>query len=428
MLRTRKLGIAPRLLAAALVAATALVSSSPAPALAAEPIKIGLGMAQTGPLAANGKAALLAMQIWVEDVNAKGGLLGRPVTLIQYDDQSNPSTVPGIYTKLIDVDKVDLVVSGYATVMLAPAMPVVMQHKMAFIGLLGLAVNSEFNYPNYFSMTATGGPDPKATLTKGFFDIAMAETPKPTTVAIVAADSEFAKNASDGARENAKAAGLKIVYDRTYPPPPATTDFAPIVQAIQAANADLVVVCSYPLDSVGMVRAANEIGLKAKMFGGAMVGLQTTSTKTSLGPLLNGIVNYDFWLPVKAMQFPGVLEFLKKYQAKAPAAGVDLLGYYIPPWAYADLQVIGEAVEATKSLDQDKLGAYMRANTFKTILGDLKFGANGELVESRVLQIQFQHIKGNDLEQFTGPATQVVLSPPEYKSGEVIYPYTAAKQ
>ncbi len=426
MLRTRKLGIAPRLLAAALVAAAALVSSSPAPALAAEPIKIGLGMAQTGPLAANGKAALLAMQIWVEDVNAKGGLLGRPVTLINYDDQSNPSTVPGIYTKLIDVDKVDLVVSGYATVMIAPAMPVVMQHKMTFIGLLGLAVNSEFNYPNYFSMTATGGPDPKATITKGFFDIAMAETPKPATVAIVAADSEFAKNASDGARENAKAAGLKIVYDRTYPP--ATTDFSPIVQAIQAANADLVVVCSYPLDSVGMVRAANEIGLKAKMFGGAMVGLQTTSTKTSLGPLLNGIVNYDFWLPVKAMQFPGVLEFLKKYQAKAPAAGVDLLGYYIPPWAYADLQVLGEAVEATKSLDQEKLGAYMRASTFKTILGDLKFGANGELAESRVLQIQFQHIKGNDLEQFKGTSTQVVLSPPQYKSGEVIYPYTAAKQ
>ncbi|MFI5025075.1 MAG: amino acid ABC transporter substrate-binding protein [Alphaproteobacteria bacterium] len=428
MLRIRKPGIAPRLLAAALVAAAALISSAPAPARAAEPIKIGLGMAQTGPLAANGKAALLAMQIWVEDVNAKGGLLGRPVTLIQYDDQSNPSTVPGIYTKLIDVDKVDLVIGGYATVVLAPAMPVVMQHKMAFIGLLGLAVNSEFNYPNYFSMAPTGGPDPKATITKGFFDIAMAQTPKPTTVAIVAADSEFARNASDGAHENAKAAGLKIVYDRTYPPPPATTDFSPIVQAIQAANADLVVVCSYPLDSVGMVRAANEIGLKAKMFGGAMVGLQTTSTKTSLGALLNGIVNYDFWLPVKAMQFPGVLEFLKKYQAKAPSAGVDPLGYYLPPWAYADLQVLGEAVEATKSLDQDKLGAYMHASTFKTILGDLKFGANGELVESRVLQIQFQHIKGNDLEQFRDTATQVVLSPPQYKSGEVIYPYTDARQ
>ena len=395
------------------------------PAAAAdEPIKIGFGMALTGPLAGNGKGALLAMQIWAEDVNAKGGLLGRQVKLVYYDDQSTPATVPGIYTKLIDVDRADLVVGGYATNMLAPAMPVVMQHNMTFIGLLGLAVNSAFNYPRYFSM-APSGPDPKPAFTKGFFDVAMAQTPKPKTVALVAADAEFAKNASDGARANAKAAGLELVYDRSYPP--STTDFTPIVRGIQAANPDLVVVCSYPLDSVGMVRAANEIGLKTKMFGGAMVGLQTTSTKTQLGPLLNGIVNYDFWLPVKAMLFPGVLDFLKKYQAKSPAAGVDLLGYYLPPFAYSDLQVLAAAVEGTKGLDQAKLAAYLHEHSVKTILGELKFGANGEWSAPRMLQIQFRHIKGNDLEQFRGTDTQVVLTPPEYKSGEVIYPYTAAK-
>ncbi|MFI5024783.1 MAG: amino acid ABC transporter substrate-binding protein [Alphaproteobacteria bacterium] len=413
------------LVAAGLAAAASLVVLAPAAALAAEPITIGLGMALTGPLAGNGKAALLAMQIWVEDVNAKGGLLGRPVKLVFYDDQSSPSTVPGIYTKLLDVDKADLVVGGYATNMLAPAMPVVMQHKMVFIGLLGLAVNSEFKYPNYFSMTATGGADPKTSITTGFFELAMAQNPKPKTVAIVAADAEFSRNASDGARANAKAAGLEIVYDKSYPP--ATTDFSPIVRAIQATNPDLVLVASYPLDSVGMVRAANEIGLKTKLFGGAMVGLQTTSTKTQLGPLLNGIVNYDFWLPVKAMQFPGVLDFLKKYQAKAASEGVDPLGYYIPPWAYADLQVLGEAVEGTKSLDQAKLGAYMREHTFKTILGDVKFGANGELAQSRVIDIQYQHIKGNAIEQFKEMSTQVVLWPPASKSGDIIYPYTDAK-
>lgn len=91
---------------------------------AAEPITIGFGMALTGGLAAAGKTALLAMQIWQDDVNAKGGLIGRPVKLIFYDDQSTPPTVPGIYTKLLDVDKVDLIVSGYGTNMIAPAMPV----------------------------------------------------------------------------------------------------------------------------------------------------------------------------------------------------------------------------------------------------------------------------------------------------------------
>jgi branched-chain amino acid transport system substrate-binding protein len=407
------------------LAGSALASSLiAAPAQAADPIRIGFGMALTGGLAGNGKSALLAMQIWESDTNAKGGLLGRPVKLVYYDDQSSPATVPGIYTKLLDVDKVELVVGGYATNQLAPAMPIIMQHNMTFIGLLGLAVNSQFKYPKYFAMIP-GGPDPKLAISKDFFAAAMAQNPKPETVAIVAADAEFSRNAADGARANAKALGLKIVYDKSYPPP--TTDFTPIVRAIQATNPDIVFVGSYPPDSVGMIRAATEIGLKTKMFGGGMVGLQNTAIKTQLGPALNGIVNYDFWLPVPKMQFPGVEDLIKKYQAKAPAEGVDPLGYYMVPWAYADLQVLGQAVEATKGLDQDKLGAYIRATTFKTVLGDVKFGEGGEWAESRIIFVQFRGIKGTDVEQFRDTSHQVVVAPAEYKSGDVIYPYTTAK-
>src|SRR6266567_2257362 len=180
-------------------------------ALAQQPLKIGFGMSLTGPLAGNGKAALLALQIWAEDVNAKGGLLGRKVELVYYDDQSSPSAVPGIYTKLLEVDKVDLVVSGYATNQIAPAMPVVMQRGMVFMGLFALAINEQFHYPNYFSIQPVG-PDGKVELSRGFFELAMAQQPKPQTVAIVAADAEFAKTAAEGARENIKKAGLKIVY------------------------------------------------------------------------------------------------------------------------------------------------------------------------------------------------------------------------
>ena len=129
------------------------------PVRAAEPIKIGFGMGLTGGLAASGKAALLGMRIWEDEVNAEGGLLGRTVKLIYYDDQSNPSTVPGIYTKLLDVDKVDLIVSGYGTNVIAPAMPVIIQHNRTFLSLFGLAVNEQFHYPNYFTITPTG-PDP----------------------------------------------------------------------------------------------------------------------------------------------------------------------------------------------------------------------------------------------------------------------------
>jgi branched-chain amino acid transport system substrate-binding protein len=395
------------------------------PAQAADPIRIGFGMALTGPLAANGKSALLAMKIWEENINAKGGLLGRPVQLVYYDDQSNPSTVPGLYTKLIDVDKVDLIVGGYATNMLAPAMPVVMQKKKVFIGILGLAVNSEFNYPNYFAMIPSG-PNTKPSFTKGFFEVAMAQNPKPQTVAIVAADAEFSRNASDGARENAKANGLKIVYDRNYPP--TTTDFAPIVRAIQAANPDLLVICSYPLDSVGMVRAINEIGYKPKMMGGSMVGLQATSFKTQLGSLLNGFVNYDFWLPAPTMNYPGVMDLIATYQSKAAAEGVDPLGYYMAPWGYAYLQVLGQAVEATKSLDDQKIADYIRNSTFKTVVGDVKFGKGGEWLEERILQVQFQNVQGNGVDQFKSMSTQVIVAPAQYKTGNVIYPYENAKK
>jgi branched-chain amino acid transport system substrate-binding protein len=406
------------------LAIAAGMPAGPAAAQSGEPIRIGYSMALTGGLAPNGKSALLAQKIWEEDVNAKGGLLGRPVKLVYYDDQSNPSTVPGIYTKLLDVDKVELIMGGYATQMIAPAMPIVMQKKKLLIGLLGLAVNSEFQYPNYFVMMQSG-PNPKPAFTKGFFEVAMAQEPKPQTVAIVAADQEFSRNAADGARENAKTHGVKVVYDRTYPP--STTDFAPIVRAIQATNADIVVVCSYPPDSVGLVRAVNEIGFKPKMIGGPMVGLQNTSIKTQLGPLLNGWTVYDFWLPVPKMQFPGVAELMQKYQARAAAEGVDPLGYYMAPQAYAQLQVMQQAVEATKSLDDAKLADHIRANTFTTVLGDAKFGAGGEWVQSRVLQVQFQNVKSNDVGQFKDPATQVVIHPAEYQSGTAIYPYEKAK-
>src|SRR5262249_43056263 len=164
-------------------------------------------------------------------------------------------------------------------------MPIAMQRKKVFIGLLGTAVNSTFNYPNYFSMSPNG-PEAKRSYTEGFLDVAVRQTPKPPTVAIVAADAEVGPKACEGARGRTKAAGLTVVYDRRYPS--ATTDLVPVVRAIAETNPDLVIVCSYPPDSIGMVRAVNEVGFRPKMIGGAMVGLQSTAIKARLGPLLNG--------------------------------------------------------------------------------------------------------------------------------------------
>jgi branched-chain amino acid transport system substrate-binding protein len=415
-----------KLLAFAGAIALSAPLASPAQAQSGEPIKIGFSMSLTGPLAANGKQALLGMQIWEEETNAKGGLLGRPVKLIHYDDQSQPAPVPGIYTKLLDIDKVDLVIGPYATVPSAAAMPVVMQRKKVFQILFGLDVNHEFKYDKFFAMIPSG-PDPKGAFTEGFFQAAMAQSPKPQTVALAFADAEFGVNACEGARQTSKKLGLKIVYDRGYPP--ATADFSPIVRAVQAANPDLFVICSYPLDSVGMVKAINETGFKPKMVGGAMVGLQATVFKNQLGPLLNGFVNYETWVPSKEMMTPAAEEFLKKYQARAASAGVDPLGYYLGTWGYAHINVYGDAIKATKSLKDDVLADHIRKTTFKTILGDVKYGKNGEWAKSGMLQVQYHGIKqGAGLDVWRGMSYQTVVTPANLKSGNLIYPFEKARQ
>jgi branched-chain amino acid transport system substrate-binding protein len=409
-----------RLLAAACFAAAVAAGS---PGQAAEPITIGFGMALTGGLAAGGKTALLAMQIWQDDVNAKGGIMGRPVKLVYFDDQTNPATVPGLYTKLLEVDKVDIIVSGYGTNMIAPAMPVAISHDRLFFGLFGLAVNSQFHYPKYFSMLPTG-PDPTHAFSEPFFKLALQGNPKPATVAIVGADAEYPKNATQGARDIATENGLKIVYDKSYPP--STADYSPIVHAIQATSPDIVFVASYPPDSAGMLRAATEIGLKTRYFGGGMVGLQFTPLKLQFGAKMNNVLDYDFWIPAPTMQFSGIMGFLEKYQAKAASEGVDPLGWYLPPFAYAELEVLAEAINGAQSLDQDKLADYIRSHSFKTIVGDVAFGKDGEWTKPRVLEVQWQGVKGNSLDDFKDTRSEVILEPAEYRTGQLVEPYSSA--
>jgi branched-chain amino acid transport system substrate-binding protein len=394
-------------------------------AAAQQPLKIGFGMSLTGPLAGNGKAALISMEIWRDDVNARGGLLGRKVELVYYDDQTSPATVPSIYSKLLDVDKVDLVVSGYGTNVIAPAMPLMMQRKLVFMSLFGLNVNSKFKYDRYFQIMPAG-PDPAVDWTRGYFETAMTLNPKPQTVALVGADAEYPAMALEGARTHVKRLGLKVVYDKTYPPN--TVDYSPIVRAIQATSPDLVYLASYPPDSAGMVRAANEVGLKARMFGGGLVGTQFAALKTQLGPLLNGMINYEAYVPDVNQKFPALQIFLAKYQGRAIKEGVDPLGFYLPPYAYAMMQVLDQAITATGGLDQAKLADYMHKFEFDTFVGKVRFAKNGEWAIPRMLTVQYYGISANDLEPWMKPGHVTVLYPKEYRTGDVKAPYHENKK
>jgi branched-chain amino acid transport system substrate-binding protein len=390
---------------------------------AAEPMTIGFGMALTGNIAANGRAALIAMKLWEADVNKAGGLLGRPVKLVYYDDQSTPSGVPALYTKLLDVDKVDLVVSGYGTNVTVPAMPVVMEHNRLFMTLFALGVNADFQYSRFFGMIPAGpAAQAKQAYSQGFFDIAAAMKPPVKRLAIVGADAEASRNAVVGALDNATAAGLTVVYNESYPP--ATADFTPVVRAIQASQPDAVYIASYPGDSVGMVNALHEVGMKARLVGGNMVGLQTTSIKTQLGPKLNGLVVYNFWVPTPATLNPEISAFLARYQMEAAKQGVDLLGYYLPPFAYAELQVLGQAVQGAGTLNDDALATYLHAHTFHTILGDIAFGPDGDWKQAKIVFEQFHDVKGNDVDQFRDGKAETILEPAGMRSGTLVEPYS----
>ncbi|MFD2035385.1 amino acid ABC transporter substrate-binding protein [Belliella marina] len=385
------------------------------------PIRIGYSLSLFGPVAENTKAVMLAHSIWEEDINNKGGLLGRKVELVCYNDNGDPLQVADCYEKLLDEDKVDLVIGGYGTNTIAASMPVIMERRRFLVGLMGLGVNLNLKYPNYFSMIPTG-PKPNSSLTEGFFALAASQNPKPLTVAILSADAEFSKNPVIGARENAEKYGFQIVYENIYSL--STKDFTSFIDQVQSTNADLLFICSYLNDSIGLIRTIHKNGYRPKMVGGAMIGPQSASVKTELGPLLNGFVNYEYWMPVPKMDFQGVADMLVKYQEKAVKANLDALGYYMAPLAYAQLQVLEQAVVATESLDDETLSEYCRKNDFETVIGNVRFDEGGEWTKPRVLQVQFQNIDNHDIETFRDNRVQVVVEPSAYASGSLIYPYS----
>ena len=387
------------------------------------PIKIGMSMPQTGGLAAGGKASLLGIEIWRDDVNAKGGLLGRKVELVVYDDKSSASETPAIYSKLLDVDKVDLLFAPYATVPTAPIMPLVKQRGLLLMGNFSFQVNSKVHHDMWFNNAPWGPADSWAA---AFLD--QAEKAGGKSMALLASDQEFAQNLALTARNVAKNRNLSVVFDQSYPPN--TVEFSGIIRSLNAAKPDIVYVASYPPDSAGILRAVNEIGVadSVKIFGGGMVGLQFASVMENLGSLLNGVVNYNTWLPEKSMYFDGTKEFFDKYTKQAIAAKVDPLGYYLAPYGYVSGQLVEAAVNATKSLDQKGIAKYLHANVVNTIVGPVDFAEDGEWKQTKTLMAQFRGVVDKNVEQFRQSGKQVILSPANLKSGDLISPFEAARK
>jgi branched-chain amino acid transport system substrate-binding protein len=391
---------------------------------AADPMRIGLSLSLTGPTSPAGKQVLAGLEIWRDDVNKAGGLLGRAVELVYYDDQGSPANAPGIYAKLMSVDKVDLLIGPYSTNVIAASLPGIMQANRTTIGIFGLGANQSFKYGRYFSMNSQGPAT--ANYSKCVFDLAAAQTPKPVTVALIGAEVEYSRNALDGARENAKAMGFEIVFERTYPL--STTEFSPVVRAMAAANPDVVFGATLPVDTVGIIKAAKEINFKPRIIGGAMLGLLVTGIKQQLGPMINGYISNEFYVPAPSLQFAGTKEMMDEYQKRAAGLGLDPLGYTYPPYAYAAGQILAKAVTETRSTDDAILADYLSKTNFDTVIGPIKFGPDGEWEKPRIICLQFQGITGGDISQFKDWSHQVVVYPKEYAAGKLIYPFADAQQ
>jgi branched-chain amino acid transport system substrate-binding protein len=158
-----------------------------------------------------------------------------------------------------------------------------------------------------------------------------------------------------------------------------------------------------------------------------MVGLQATALKAKLKTHLNGIVNYETWVPSPKLMAPAA-DFFKKYQARAAAAGADPLGYYLGGWAYAYLQVLADGVVGSKSIKDNDVAGYLRGHSFDTIMeSGIKFGKDGEWTKSGMLQVQYHGITdAANLETWRGMSYQTVLTPADEETGKVIYPYAKA--
>jgi branched-chain amino acid transport system substrate-binding protein len=243
----------------------------------------------------------------------------------------------------------------------------------------------------------------------------------PETIALLSADAEFSRNPIIGANDNAKKYGFRIVHESVYPL--STSNFVSLIDKVAESESDILFLCSYLSDSIKLVQAIRSHAFHPKMVGGAMIGPQNTSVKARLGPLLNGFVNYEYWVPSPKLMFASVRKLLETYQSRAAASDVDPLGHYMAPLAYSQMQVVADAIKATGSLEDAKLAEYARKATFHTVMGSIEFGNNGEWSRPRVLQVQFQGIVGSDIAQFRNGSTQIVVSPPEMASGHLCFPY-----
>jgi branched-chain amino acid transport system substrate-binding protein len=386
---------------AAVIAALSLAGASVMPATAQGPIRLGASLSLTGTYAKLGKNQHEGYQLCEKDLNAKGGLLGRKVQFVVYDDQSMPATAVRLYEKLITEDKVDGVMGPYSSPVTEASVNVTEKYKKVMVAPLA-ATTSIFKRPagqkrNYVFMVIS----PAEVYLEGLLDMGTKRGLK--TVAVVNEDTLFSKAAASGAVDLAKKKGLQVVFQEAYPK--GNTDFSALLTKVKAANPDIIAAATYFDDAVALTRQMKELAVNPKMFGVTVGGdlPEFYDTLKQNAEYIYGATQWEHVLP-----YPGNQEFFESYKKD-----FNHEPSYHSAAGYAGCLVYAEAVKRAGSLESDKVREQLLKLEMRTPFGDYKVDQDGFQVAHKMVTFQWQKEK------------KVVVWPDDLAKGKALFPTPA---
>jgi branched-chain amino acid transport system substrate-binding protein len=343
------------------------------------PIRIGASLSLTGTYAKLGKNQHEGYQLCQKDLNAKGGVLGRKVEFVVYDDQSLPPTGVRLYEKLITEDKVDAVMGPYSSPITEAVANVTEKYKKVMVSPLAATTSIFKKEPRrkYIFMVIS----PAEVYLEGLLDMAAKRGLK--TVAIVNEDTLFSKAAAAGAVDLAKKKGMQVVFQEAYPK--GNTDFSALLTKLKAANAEVIAAATYFDDAVALTRQMRELNVSPKMYG-VTVGGDLPEFYDTLKGSAEYIYGATQWEPV--LNYPGNKEFFESYKAEFKHEPS-----YHSAAGYAGCLIYAEGVKRAGSIDPDKVREQLLKAEMKTAFGEYKVDQDGFQLSHKMVTFQWQKEK-----------------------------------
>src|SRR5262245_40971760 len=372
------------------------------------PIRIGATLAQTGVYAALGQNQLRGYQLCVKHVNERGGLLGRKLKLVVYNDGSDPATAVRLYEKLITQDKVDLVLGPYSSPITEPVADVNEKYRMPMVAPSANATSVYRKGRKFVFMVGA----PVEVYLEGLIDLAAQKGLK--TVALINLDDIFGRANAQGAVELAKKKALQVVFADAYPE--GTADFSAILTKVRAANPDVLGAATRFEDAVTITRHLKALNVNPRMIG-LTVGVDLPKFYEVLGRDAEFVYGATQWLPELvelragglipvARQYPGAREFVESYKRDFPSADLS----FHSAQGYGGCQILVEAIRRAGSLDSEKLRDAILKMDHNTVFGGFRVDRDGAQIAHKVLMFQWQDGK------------KVIVWPEELAPGKPRFP------